>query len=66
MKDPLNVGPVVLGEGEYRAWLYIHTCGNLEWITDSERTEIGGGCDACESGSDDPNDWSPLYREIRS
>jgi hypothetical protein len=42
--------------------LYIHECGHTEWITDSERAAVGGGCDACESGSPRQTDWSPLYR----
>lgn len=38
--------------------LYLHTCG----MTEQHATPPDhGGCDACESGSDDPGDWRPLY-----
>jgi hypothetical protein len=53
---------VVIGDSK----LYMHTCGHLEWLSDAQRAEMmetacAGGCDACESGSDNPLDWSQLY-----
>jgi hypothetical protein len=41
--------------------LYIHTCGATEFMTVDERVEVGGGCDACESGSSDYLDWRPVF-----
>lgn len=43
--------------------LWVHACHfAVEAMTDEyRRTEALGGCDACESGSDDPTDWRPLY-----
>lgn len=66
--DPASFVPEVeaveRGSGDNRSRLYIHVCGHAEWIGDRERDELGGGCDACESGSDNPLDWSPLYRSV--
>lgn len=41
--------------------LWRHTCGHVEAWTTEDLTEIKGGCDACESGSDDPTEWRALY-----
>lgn len=40
--------------------LWMHACGFAESFGDDWRPE-DGGCDACESGSNDPSDWQPLY-----
>jgi len=58
-----EVEPVLIGDCK----LYMHVCGHVEWLSDSQRAEMvetgaGGGCDACESGSVDPLDWSLLYQ----
>jgi hypothetical protein len=37
---------------------FLHECGLVEWFPESPDC---GGCDACESGSDAPSDWEPLY-----
>lgn len=38
--------------------LYQHRCGRIEAFAE---LPSGGGCDACESGSDNPADWRALY-----
>jgi hypothetical protein len=43
--------------------LYIHTCGQAEWF---DAAPSDGGCEACESGSDNPADWTLLYTKINS
>ncbi len=45
--------------GRYRA--YMHACGAVEWMTVDDKAETLGGCDRCESGSDNPNDWQPVF-----
>jgi hypothetical protein len=42
---------------------YQHECGHMETFTPEQLAEVKGGCDACESGSDDPTDWKPVYVE---
>ena len=46
-------------QGQFPYWQ--HQCGHIEAFTAEQLEEIQGGCDACESGSDDPTDWQPLY-----
>jgi hypothetical protein len=46
------------GHGNAVYWL--HACGHIEWFAAEWRPE-DGGCDGCESGSDIPADWQPLY-----
>lgn len=41
--------------------LWRHTCGHVEAFLPEELSEILGGCDACESGSNNPKDWQKLY-----
>jgi hypothetical protein len=49
--------------GRYRYTLWLHRCGHVEgW--DVAWKPADGGCDACESGSDNPADWQPLYRAV--
>jgi hypothetical protein len=49
--------------GVYPLWM--HSCGAVEAMTDDyRRNEVQGGCDACESGSDNPDDWRPLYLPV--
>lgn len=57
--------PVERNVGEYgRCALYVHVCGNSQWMLDSERDEVKGGCDGCESGSDKPEDWTPVFKAV--
>lgn len=42
----------------FRMWQ--HDCGHVEYFP-PECEPADGGCDACESGSDDPQDWRRLY-----
>lgn len=46
------------GKGEL---LWQHTCGHIEAFCHGALADIKGGCDACESSSDNPDDWEPLY-----
>lgn len=39
---------------------WIHECGNVDWLP-AGHAPADGGCDRCESGSDDASDWKPLY-----
>lgn len=41
--------------------LWRHACGHVEAFDETELAEILGGCDACESGSDNPDDWQALW-----
>lgn len=41
--------------------LWRHSCGNVEAGDEGRLAAIGGGCDACESGSPDASEWQPLY-----
>lgn len=45
--------------------IWMHTCGHVEGF-DVDCPPDTGGCDACESGSDDLADWQPLYRKATS
>ncbi len=47
-------------KGPYR--LYMHECGYSEAFDGAPEH---GGCDACESGSNDPRDWQPLFVEVQ-
>lgn len=61
----LKYVPVERTIGEYgRCALYVHNCGQSEWILDIQRDEIKGGCDACESGSDRLEDWTPVFKAV--
>jgi hypothetical protein len=46
------------GHGDASYW--VHACGWVE-VWSGDWTPTDGGCDACESGSDIPADWQPLY-----
>lgn len=40
--------------------MYVHECGNDEWWPTGE-VPTDGSCDACESGSSNPDDWQRVY-----
>ena len=49
---------------------YQHACGYIEAFALSDLDEMArggtaGGCDACESGSDDATDWRPVWVMVR-
>jgi hypothetical protein len=44
--------------GRYHGW--IHECGNVDWLPIGH-APADGGCDRCESGSNDASDWRPIY-----
>lgn len=49
--------------GEWRLWM--HECGQVEmWKKGTAPAD--GGCDRCESGSDNASDWRPMFVEARS
>ncbi len=48
--------------GPYR--LYMHECGYSEAFDEAEVPDHGG-CDRCESGSNDPHQWRPLFVEVQ-
>jgi hypothetical protein len=48
--------PARHGDASY----WVHACGFVE-VWSGDWTPTDGGCDACESGSDLPADWQPLY-----
>jgi len=45
-------------KGEWRLWM--HECGHVE-MWERGTAPADGGCDACESGSENPADWRALY-----
>ena len=46
--------------GKYHGWM--HECGNVDWLPIGH-APADGGCDQCESGSDNASDWRPLYTD---
>lgn len=40
------------------AFAYMHECGQVDWFASAPDH---GGCDRCESGSNNPRDWRALY-----
>lgn len=59
--EHLSVVRAYSGMGNRGEPLWRHACGQVESFPEAQKEEIGGGCDACESGSDDPEDWQPVY-----
>lgn len=52
------------------AYYWMHECGYVHAWSASQMAEqlasdAPGGCDACESGSDNAADWTPLYRPVK-
>lgn len=50
-------------QGRFLLWQ--HECGHVEMFP-ADWEPDDGGCDACESGSDRPADWQPLYVRQRT
>jgi hypothetical protein len=49
-------------KGKWQLWM--HECGHVEhW--EEGTAPADGGCDACESGSNNASDWRPLYTDMQ-
>ena len=49
--------------GNWRFWVHV-PCGNVEWFGADDAPD-SGGCDGCESGSDDESEWQQLYVKLQ-
>jgi hypothetical protein len=47
-------------KGKWQLWM--HECGHVE-MWEEGTAPADGGCDGCESGSNNASDWRPLYTD---